>query len=143
MRCKKFRAWHDKLDKMVYGPFSISHDGDVGWVDENGKDWSDFELLEYTGFKDNNGKEIYEGDIIKSSNFRMKRPGESALEWAVEMHGNEDSILVIGFDEKLGCFECKYTCGHWVDELFCDSLEDCEIIGNIYENPELLENNEE
>ncbi len=80
-------------------------------------------LMQYTGLKDKNGKEIYEGDILKSQ---------------------EDKILgSVGFEN--GCFVLKAV---WIDPAVNDYPElkyyidlefmTVEVIGNIYENPELL-----
>lgn len=114
MREIKFRCW-DKLDnKIEYFTFidmlsevtrpSI-HPGSLDW-----------ELMQYTGLKDKNGKEIYECDIVK--------------------HTDCDIGKVI-FEN--GCFVVEER----KNKFLCYSLSDgsdpyCEVIGNIYENPELL-----
>ena len=72
---------------------------------------------EYTGLKDKNGKEIYEGDILKHDNC-----------W----------LATVGFD--CGAFYWQAQCykleaQDWQDATY----RDFEVIGNIYENPELLE----
>lgn len=83
-----------------------------------------------TGLKDKNGKEIYEGDIVKQfvcgvKMFKGKPCGRHTI-WQVR------------WDEDECCFELHYLSG----SLFGDSLmakgEDYEVIGNIHENPELL-----
>lgn len=74
----------------------------------------DFELMQYTGLKDKNGKEIYEGDIIAFPTYK------TVIEWS----------------DKHAAYKpwCEYMEGH-------DNIEEgepIEVIGNIYENPELL-----
>jgi uncharacterized phage protein (TIGR01671 family) len=73
--------------------------------------YHDSPLMQYTGIKDKNGVEIYEGDILKWN----------AKEWGCEF--NE----VVEWDFDL-LNARKYDWAEW-----------CEVIGNIHENPELLE----
>lgn len=70
--------------------------------------------MQYTGLKDKNGKLIYEGDIISRGEDRG----------------------VIKYDDETASYYIRWK----ESETF---IEDCEVIGNIYENPELLEVNNE
>ncbi|MCT1575675.1 YopX family protein [Oceanobacillus kimchii] len=89
----------------------------------------DVVLLEFTGLKDKNGKEIYEGDIIEFNNCDYQRTA-----------GNLDDEIVLG--------EVEYSCGAWglkesngqLHDLYLTLIndEEAEIIGNIYEHPHLL-----
>lgn len=75
-------------------------------------------LMQYTGLKDKNGKEIYEGDILHSAN-----------EGHCQVH----------YDDFYGCWATQFKEAE-CEELLGNSLKDyqLEVIGNIYENPELL-----
>ena len=79
----------------------------------------DCELLQYTGLKDKRGKEIYEGDILK-----CPQP-------------LDDNLFEVGH-----VYWCSDSAGYYVEtNLSNDELSaftDGEVIGNIYENPELL-----
>ena len=82
---------------------------------------------QYTGMEDKNGNKIFEGDIVDASN-----------EWwdAAGFAGHDSPILQVEWD--------KYTCGFALFSVYdsdCGVFIDangCEVIGNIYDNPELL-----
>ena len=114
MREIKFRAWDEVNSVMEYN---------VGIIDgtcvKQGYQWfskentvSKSEPMQYTGLKDKNGVEIYEGDIVK---------------WA------KHSVGVV--EEVQGCWSIRKK--KRVFKLF-GYLDEVEVIGNIYENEELL-----
>lgn len=75
-------------------------------------------LMQFTGLIDKNGKEIYEGDIL------IIETGKP---------------MVVGWSDKFVSFVLNregWAFSHWFGES-CNP-EDCEVIGNIYDNPELL-----
>ena len=124
MREIKFRAWHK--EKKIMGEvlgIDILHkeiffsNEDVDCYEHS--DFKDIELMEYTGLKDKNEKEIYEGDIVK---LRAN-------------HG----IGVIKYSDEWGAFVVEYIKPRPLVVLGMNYYkEDIEVLGNIYKNPELL-----
>lgn len=123
----KFRAWDKWRDRMsVVDRIYIDTKG-VRLYDDFGEYWRDFsyvKLMQSTGLHDKNGKEIFEGDIL-----------------AIE---TDEGILNLNifWDSKhaLFMFESKkYNEKDLLAELVEDNTYPFEIVGNIYENPELLE----
>ena len=113
MRTIRFRAWFEKemiYEGQNYGD-TICIDKDFIFRFEN--------IMQFTGLKDKNGKEIYEGDIVEGIN-------DSSFEVSFKKG------CFIGIVIKVDKFEYKYL------EYSLHNLENIEIIGNIYENPELL-----
>lgn len=80
---------------------------------------------QYTGLTDKNGKRIFEGDIIKSCEYDDI--------YAVKYFGDDNYPAFDCVPEVSNC-ECNGLS-------FLVNVEGCEVIGNIYDNPELLENN--
>lgn len=134
MREIKFRAWIG--ESWVYSE-SISKDNDV-WRILNHEDdnwWACLEPQQYTGLKDKNGKEIYEGDIIRKK-FKDRAIGEFYAVGEV-VFGKWFAGFTVPYNyhgyNKLERLSSNDDRDGWVV-----ANRDMEVIGNIYENPELL-----
>ena len=117
MREIKFRAWFKDKQEMSNVATNNIYEGNTSYMYLSPMPGSNYELvkiMQYTGLKDKNGKEIYEADIGWDEHH--------------ECYG------VVKFDEGKFLYEWENIS----EDLFevCDEIE---IIGNIYENPELLE----
>ena len=130
MRTIKFRVWSgaDMVYDVVVGRFGIFYvNPENGGLDPNDsaslnplntKYPYDIPLMQFTGLVDKNGKEIYDGDILKTET---------------------DKAMIVKWNEKFASW-CLYRDGwafyHWFGES-CEP-KDCEVIGNKYQNQELL-----
>jgi len=130
MREIKFRAW-DKANKIMiigiagfviaHNEIRIWHFNIMGTLVNKSFPVDNIILMQYTGLKDKNGKEIYEGDILKTEAGNIKIPNvtvywfEQGGRWNGKYHGQSE--------------DCEIN-----DSVFYTS----EVIGNIYENPNLI-----
>ncbi|BFH70616.1 hypothetical protein J27TS7_57900 [Paenibacillus dendritiformis] len=130
----KFRAWH-KADKKIYQVtgFTQKH-----WL-LRGKGFpmppSAIEVMQYTGLTDRNGKEIYEGDIVRFLDAYSY--GET---------GDWDECVCTGkieWDNLLAQFYVTNRESMSNDDFWEQCGEECEVIGNIYEHPHLLKGDSE
>ena len=109
MREIKFKCW-DKVDKQMFHNL-------VNFGSESINDFfkeKQYIFLQYTGLKDKNGKEIYEGDMVR-------------IQYVDNNFNDVDKV------EKV--FLTRRTGDYYIYEYMSNELE---VIGNIYENPELL-----
>ncbi len=153
MRDIKFRAWHKDYKAMYW--FDVTRgnhgrgDGYIGMVEygktyESGTDHRgnvrlidpmDCELMQFTGLLDKNGKEIYEGDVLCCPHY----PSNGS--WHYLYHK-------VMWDERLSLFKTVSIGNREGEEItahgnpmlwvYLKSEKEAEVIGNIYENPELI-----
>jgi len=142
MREIKFRAWDNGKKEWIE---DFSFVGGNWWIDEykndsleNKRPFENSELMQYTGLKDKNGKEIYEGDIvIGGMNYSGEQFYKGYVYW---FEDGAEYWALADFSEFGGKWNDRFTkLVEGIDE-DDDSTETdtLEIIGNVYENPDLL-----
>ena len=120
----KFRAWTEEGKVMYYDVYPFKDDTLLLSYDEISFDEvpaSDFILMQSTGLIDMYDKEIFEGDVLKMS---------------------DGELAKVVWNKELACWEAEFL-SEIVDLSEVADVKsnrsDCEIVGNIYENPEFLE----
>lgn len=120
----KFRAWTEEGKVMYYDVYPFKDDTLLLSYDEISFDEvpaSDFILMQSTGLFDMYDKEIFEGDVLKMS---------------------DGELAKVVWNKELACWEAEFL-SEIVDLSEVADVKsnrsDCEIVGNIYENPEFLE----
>lgn len=118
----KFRAWESQQKEMR----TLQPNWSMSVLNDN----AHYSVLQFTGLNDKNGKEIYEGDIVEVYSYVSEQFGKiDRTAHAVCWMGPEYPACDLdGWEgESNGLAELEQS-GEW----------ECEVIGNIYENPELL-----
>ena len=135
MREIKFRVWNNAKKSWVHGPHERPDLDGVNLFGENVllggfmkgvsiKELNDCVPLQYTGLKDKNGKEIYEGDILAEPN----KP-------------DKDLIIIVKYDVDNGSYITDPVIREAEELSLCKhniKNRKWKIIGNIFENPEFL-----
>ncbi|KTE98517.1 hypothetical protein AC564_1704c [Lacticaseibacillus paracasei] len=127
----KFRVWDHNTDTMMIPDDFEFCDGEISWIDAgreagpksgNDGDPGQFEIMQYTGLHDKNGREIYEGDIVRTGTDNIGDPDQMIGQvimregsWLIENEKKQEAV-----------------------DLFSE-ITSREVIGNIFEDKQLLE----
>ena len=128
MREIKFRAWDKENEKMMKVSSISLENKEIAVKDFGTYHFfriKDIELMQYIGLKDKNDKEIYEGDIV------LVKPGGVSTWYKTVVEFKEGAFIASLIDGE----DYIYIFNRGFDS------NDFEILGNVYENPELLEKN--
>lgn len=132
MREIKFRAWDTERSEMAevltLGDEEVTLENEACIIWRSVRDYIAV-VMQYTGLKDKNGVKIYEGCLINFNDHSYDRTG-----------GNMNDRILVG--------EVAFACGMWIAETkggdfdlytLLQNDDEAEVVGNIHENPELLE----
>jgi len=120
MREIKFRAWNKTLEVMHLNIHKYDS------LPEKLARPDEYHIMQYTGLKDKNVVEIYEGDIIKH--------------FYEEFFSDGKAVGYIDWDQNDACFKVEYNTGSRAIPDIDIDFEEFEVIGNIYQDSHLLEN---
>lgn len=138
MRDIKFRVWNTNLNrfmredekndnymdvttgKLVSNCYSVHEYGNATEYYNNGS----YKLLQFTGLLDKQGVEIYEGDIVA---YDLGFDDEKPENYKIVFDNKQCAYFMFPLNDKSRLRHFTYS-----------AKNDCEVIGNIYENPELL-----
>lgn len=124
----RFRAWDKEFKEMVQVDALVFDEQIIKATYKNRnvvkEDLKNYILMQSTGLKDKNGKEIFEGDVLKVTNLSS---------WLEVVSFNEDKAMFVSKETKRKVEETPLY------DLFNTDIFEVEIIGNIWEDGELLD----
>ncbi len=124
----RYRAWDKEFKEMVRVDALVFDEQIIKTTYKNGnvvkEDLKNYVLMQSTGLRDKNDREIFEGDILKVINLSS---------WLEVVSFNENKAMFVSKEAKREVEETPLY------DLFNTDIFEIEIIGNIYTNPELAE----
>lgn len=124
----RYRAWDKEFKEMVQVDALVFEEQIIKATYKNGnvvkEDLKNYVLMQSTGLTDKNGKEIFEGDVLKVTNLSS---------WLEVVSFNEDKAMFVSKETKRKVEETPLY------DLFNTDIFEVEIIGNIHTNPKLAE----
>lgn len=124
----RFRAWDKEYKEMVQVDALVFDEQIIKATYKNGnvvkEDLKNYVLMQSTRLRDKNGKEIFEGDVLKVTNLSS---------WLEVVSFNKDKAMFVSKETKRKVEETPLY------DLFNTDIFEVEIIGNIYTNPDLAE----
>jgi len=147
-RIIKFRVWNIKESVWYPNNYTITQDGELILLIVTGDPLTTklvrvnpeiYQVQQFTGLLDKNNKEIYGGDVVKFSPWKAEVSNQQdylitspkQVRWSLEVGGDYpfSGFTFINLDPA------DLEVGYMVD---CMNTQFCEVIGNIFENPDLL-----
>jgi len=125
-RAIKFRVWDNRFRKMYSDGISVQADGafylerpdhDGNGIEIAESEHGELAIMQFTGLLDKNGKEIYEGDLLRYKTSPVYTVVFDSSAWKVAARSPDGVGFTLNLNERTNIFE---------------------IIGNIHENPELI-----
>lgn len=129
----KFRVWDNNTDTMMIPDNFEFLDGEIDWIEavreagpQSGIDGDpgQFDIMQYTGLTDKNGREIYECDIVKMHQVVLSPDDKIGLVEYTDKYG---------YSIRFASRRCRQS--DWAN----DECAKYEVIGNIFEDKQLLE----
>lgn len=143
----RYRAYDSGSLSRMYQPDEVMvGDGNIWIIDEDSVagDWivnNDINLMQSTGLKDKNGKEIFEGDILEIQGIKViVKFGSYEYVESSKSNGHTLGVVYDGLGFYVECINAADP--DRISPFEPETLKNSQIIGNVYENQELLEDKE-